>query len=86
MRSIRSCYCYPYHSLADYLVLAVKVFKPETYKIKLDSQDLARETLMKIVQYKKEKLNQAYLMLLSGFITLNGAIFYDLKYLSMPTS
>ena len=68
------------------LILAVKVFKPETYKTNLSSPDLAKETLMKIVQYKKKKLDQSYLMLLIGFIPLIGAILYYLKYLPKPPS
>jgi hypothetical protein len=68
------------------LVLAVKVFKPETYKTNLSSPDLAKETLMMIVQYKKAKLDQAYLMLLIGFVPLIGAILYYLKYLPKPLS
>ena len=67
------------------LVLAVKVFKPETYKTNRSSPDLARDTLMKIVEYKKKKLDQAYLMLLIGFIPLIGAILYYLKYLPKPS-
>jgi hypothetical protein len=66
------------------LILAVQVFKPETYTTNLSSPDLAKETLMKIVRYKKEKLDQAYLMLLIGFIPLIGAILYYLKYLPKP--
>jgi hypothetical protein len=68
------------------LILAVKVFKPETYKTNLSSPDLAKETLTNIVQYKKEKLDQAYSMLLIGFIPLIGAILYYLKYLPNPPS
>jgi hypothetical protein len=68
------------------LILAVKVFKPETYKTNLSSPDLAKETLMKIVQYKKGMLDKAYIMLLIGFIPLIGAVLYYLKYLPKPPS
>jgi hypothetical protein len=66
------------------LILAVQVFKPETYSTNLSSPDLAKETLTAIVQYKKKRLDQAYLALLFGFIPLIGAIIYYLKYLPKP--
>ena len=52
------------------LILAIQVFKPETYQANLESPDDARETYYRIVGYKHRKLRQAHTMLVLGFFPL----------------
>lgn len=52
------------------LGFAVRVFTPETYKTNLQSPDLAREMLQKIIAYKHKQLKWAHRALLFGFVLL----------------
>jgi hypothetical protein len=52
------------------LRFAILVFTPETYKTNLQSPDLAREMIQKIVAYKHSQLKLAHKALLLGFVLL----------------
>jgi hypothetical protein len=52
------------------LGFAIRVFAPETYKTNLQSPDLAKEMLQKIVAYKHKQLKLAHKALLAGFVLL----------------
>lgn len=52
------------------LWLSILVFLPKTYLVNLNSPDLSRDTFLEIVQYKHERLLQAYYALAIGFIPL----------------
>jgi hypothetical protein len=49
------------------LAYAVRVFAPQTYRTNLQSPDLAKEMLMKMVAYKHQQLRRAHAALLLGF-------------------
>jgi len=52
------------------LSLAVRVFKPVTYKTNLSSPDLARQMYGEMVTYKQKQLQRAHLFLVLGLIPL----------------
>jgi hypothetical protein len=52
------------------LGFAIRVFAPETYNTNLQSPDLAKEMLQKVVAYKHRQLKLAHKALLAGFVLL----------------
>lgn len=66
------------------LSFAVQVFKPKSYPTNLQSPDIIRANLKEIVETKKTKLDQAYVLLQIGFVVLIAALLYYIKYLPNP--
>jgi hypothetical protein len=64
------------------LRFAILVFTPETYKTNLQSPDLAREMIQKIVAYKHSQLKLAHKALLLGFVLLVVNIIVYLGWIS----
>ena len=52
------------------LVYAMRVFTPETYQTSLQSPDMARDMIQKMVAYKHGQLRRAQRALLVGFILM----------------